>query len=305
MRRCFILACVLALLPTPGRADDVFLKGGGRISGQILSRTETSVAVNVGAGTITVPMSSVLRIEEKRSVLDDYDERVANVRADRASDWLELARWAAGEGLGTQARRAFEKVVALDPQNIEANGALDRVLFDGRWMTEQESYRARGYVAFEGEWMAPAERDALLRQREATRQAELARLDAEWRAREAEARAAEAEARAREAQAAAAFNSVVVPYWWGAWGQAPAGRHYPGRTAPPSTGSWPFQPTTPWLSQPPGPWPSQTLGPWPSQTLGLWPSPPPFQGGGPKASPPPGRSSPRPPARPAPKSRSR
>jgi hypothetical protein len=305
MRRCLFLACVLALLPTTGLADEVFLKGGGRISGQILSRTETSVAVNVGAGVITVPMSSVLRIEETRSVLDDYDERVASVRADRAADWLELARWAASEGLGTQARRAYERVVALDPQNVEANVALGHVLLDDRWMTEQESYRARGYVPFEGEWMAPAQRDALVQQREAARQAELARLDAEWRAREAEARAAEAEARAREAQAAAAWNSVVIPYWWGAWGQAPAGRHYPSRTSPYSTGGWPFQPTTPWLSQPLGLWPSQSLGLWPSQTLGLWPSPPPGHGGGPKAKGPPPRSPSGPPARPAPKSRSR
>ena len=273
MRRCLILACVLALLPAPGRADEVFLKGGGRISGQILSRTETSVAVNVGMGIITVPMSSVLRIEERRSVLDDYDERLASVRADRASDWLELARWAASQGLGTQARRAYEKVVILDPQNIDANVALGRVLVDGQWMTEQESYRARGYVPFEGEWMAPAQRDALVQQREAARRAELATLDAEWRAREAEARAAEAEARAREAAAAAAWNAVVIPYWWGTWGQAPAGRRHPGRTPPSSSmGSWPFRSATPWLSQPPGMWPSQTLGPWPSQTLGPWPS---------------------------------
>ena len=73
MRHCITLACVLALLPSPARADEVFLKGGGKLSGRILSRTESSVQVDVGAGIITVPMASVVRIEEKRSVLDDYE----------------------------------------------------------------------------------------------------------------------------------------------------------------------------------------------------------------------------------------
>ena len=34
---------------------------------------------------------------------------------------------------------------------------------DGRWMSQEESYRARGYVSFEGEWMTPAEHEARLR----------------------------------------------------------------------------------------------------------------------------------------------
>ena len=236
MRRSASLACLLALLPALVHADDVILKGGGKISGRILSRTATSVEVDVGAGTVTVAMTSVVRIDQRRSVLDDYHERAGKLAADDRQGWLELAKWASSQGLGTQARAAYEKVLAVDPGNAEANKALGRVLLDGRWVTEAESFAARGYVQFEGEWMTPAEQDAILRQRAATEAAELARLDAERRAQDAEARAADAEARARAAETAVPGNAGY-PMYWGGWGPGPP--------------VWPVQPIAPARPRPP------------------------------------------------------
>jgi len=221
MRRCRVFACLFVLLPAAAGADDIILKGGGKVSGRILSRTDTAVEVDVGAGTVTLPMTSVVRIDRKRSPLDDYYERAATLRADDAAGWLQLGQWASSQGLGTQARTAFENVIAADPANVAANEALGRVLVDGRWVSEDESYRARGYVQFEGEWMTPAEQETILRQRDAEHQAEVARLDAERRAQDAEARAREAEARAREAEAAVPGNAGYPLYWGGYWGPGP------------------------------------------------------------------------------------
>jgi hypothetical protein len=215
------LACV-ALFPTVAGADDVLLKGGGKVSGRILSRNGKSVEVDVGAGTVTIPMTSVVRIDEKRSALDDYYERAAALGQDDVAGWMTLASWASTQGLGTQARTAFEHAIAVDPGNAAAHQALGHVQLDGRWVTQEESYRARGYVQFEGEWMTPAEQDAILAQRSAAQQAEIERLDAERRAREAEARAADAEARAREAEAAVPGNAGFPLYWSGYWGPGPS-----------------------------------------------------------------------------------
>lgn len=220
MRRAIVLGSIVALLPVLAHADEVFLKGGGKVSGRILSRTATSVEVDVGAGTVTLPMTSVVRIEEKRSTLDDYYDRAGALRADDVAGWLQLAKWASSQGLGSQARTAYERVLAIDPGHVEANQALGRVLLDGRWVTAEESYRARGYVQFEGEWMTPAAQDAIIGQRDAAQQAEAARLDAERRAQEAEARAADAEARAREAESAPPGNAGF-PMYWGGWGPGP------------------------------------------------------------------------------------
>lgn len=226
MRRCLFLACVLAVLPSLARADEVFLKGGGKVSGRILSRTDTSIAVDVGAGTVTFLLTAVDRIEARRSILDDYYERAGTLGARDRDGWLQLAQWATAQGLAAQARAAYTRVVAVDPANAEANRGLGRVQLDGRWVTEEESYTARGYVRFEGEWMRPADRDSVLAYRAAVEQAEWARLDAERRARDAEARALAAEARAREAEARARDAGAVlvtptVPFWWRSWTPAP------------------------------------------------------------------------------------
>ena len=66
---------LILLLPAVSRADEVYLKGGGKVSGRIVARTATSVEVDVGAGKVTVPADRVERIEERRSPLDDYYDR--------------------------------------------------------------------------------------------------------------------------------------------------------------------------------------------------------------------------------------
>jgi hypothetical protein len=301
MRRCLILACALALVPALAFSDEVLLKGGGKISGRILSRTDTAVQVDVGAGIITVPMASVLSIEQKRSVLDEYEERAARLKDNDVQGWLQLARWALSQGLGTQARRGYERVLGVEPQNVEANQALGRVLVDGRWVPEQEVHRARGMVQFEGAWMTPTERDAILEERD-TRFNDLLRLDAERRARDAELRAAEAEARAQATLDASSAGSIPLWGWGGNYivPGYPVYGSYPGYGRLPHRGNqWRSNPVNPW--PPLGMFPSQPIGMWPSYPIGpagsfpIGPSPPSVRGpgaggrhhGGSRPSPPP------------------
>ena len=89
-------------------------------------------------------------------------------------------------------------------------------------MSEDEGYRARGYVRFEGEWITPAEHEAILRERAQEADLERAR-QADTRVAEAEARAQEAEAGADEAEARAAATQPQtegLPLWYG-WGAGP------------------------------------------------------------------------------------
>jgi hypothetical protein len=215
MKRALLL---VALLPSALHADEVFLKGAGQISGRILRRTATSVEVDVGAGTVTVPLDRVERIQEGRCALDDYHERALGLAANDREGWLALGRWATGQGLASQAEEAYKRVLAMAPDDPVASQALGRVQLDGRWVTEEESYRARGYVEFEGDWISPAEHEAILRAREAEQRREAA----EAQAREAEVRAREAEAKAQEAQAASEKAAAQnAPLYWGAWGPGP------------------------------------------------------------------------------------
>jgi hypothetical protein len=225
----------IALAAAPLFADDVHLRGGGQITGEIVDQTADSVTVDIGGGTMSVRMSSVVRIERGSSPIQEYRARAGSIRAGDAEAWRELARWAEGQALATSAGEAWSKVAAITPDDPEANRALGRVELDGRWVTEEESYRARGYVEFEGEWMTPGERQLILEDRsareQADRHAEAARIQAEQQAE-----------REREAQEAAEqdgwddWAGVSYSGYWG-WGTGPA--YWPSR---PSQGPRPGRP---------------------------------------------------------------
>ncbi len=221
MRGPALLLCTTVLC-SPAFADEVYLRSGGQLSGRVVSRSATKVEVDVGAGRIAVPASSVLRIEEGRSALQEYEERAGQIAPGDADAWVALGRWAEGRGLGTQAREAYQRALAASPADPRANEAVGNVLLDGRWVSEEEGYRARGYVRFEGEWMTPAEQEAILRERDAVTARDRERQEAQARAREAEARAAEAQARAREAEAEAQAQASEggIPLWY-VWGGGP------------------------------------------------------------------------------------
>jgi hypothetical protein len=188
-------------------ADEVFLRGGGSVHGEVVQRTASSIVMEVGPGRMTLPMSRVDRIVATTSALSVYRDRAASLASGDVAGWLGLARWAEARDLLTQAREAFEHVVAVDPSNAAANAALGRVTLNGQWVTREESYRARGLVSFEGMWVTPTEVAALVNEREAEQRRRELALEASARAREADARARTAEAEARLAEAAAQGGS--------------------------------------------------------------------------------------------------
>lgn len=137
---------VIALVAAPLLADDVYLRGGGQITGQIVEQTDERVTVDIGAGTMSVRMASVVRIEKGASPIQEYQARAEKIPAGDAEAWRELARWAADEGLATMSGQAYSRVVAVLPNDPEANRALGRVQLGGTWVTEAESYRIETQV---------------------------------------------------------------------------------------------------------------------------------------------------------------
>jgi hypothetical protein len=216
-----MLACLL-WSSVPAFADEVILRGGGRLSGVVVERTSDRVVLDVGPGQVTLPMSRVEKIVSGRSTLAAYRERAAELPRTDAEAWFRLGEWAQASGLETQAREAFERALVIDPAYAPAHQALGHLQHAGRWMSEDESYRARGYIFAEGRWLTRAEHEAVLRERAESGAAARAQAESDARVREAEARAraAEAEARRVEAEAAGAADadSSGIPYWWGIGG---------------------------------------------------------------------------------------
>jgi hypothetical protein len=199
----------MVALPLVAGADEIFLRSGGRLSGVIVERRADSIVVDVGPGRVTLPSRLVERISDGKPAFEVFRERAERLDAADVKGWLELGLWARDRDLLTQARQAFEHVVSMEPANPIAHRELGDVQVDGRWMNHEEGLRARGYVKFEGVWVTPDERAAMLEERAAAAQARQAEIEASARAREAEARARVAEAEARQAEAAASATEGI------------------------------------------------------------------------------------------------
>jgi hypothetical protein len=214
------------LLPTALFADEVFLKGAGSISGRIVEQTRTTVTVDVGGGTIGVAMTRVDHIVKARTDLDEFDARASRLARWDVNAWRDLGRWASQHDLDRQARQAYERVLAYEPDDPEAQGALGFVLLDGNWVTQQEAYRARGFVKYDGEWMMPEEAQIRQESAAAERAAQAAEASARAEALEKlkeEVKAQYAAEQARDdewhAEGTAWFYSHA--YSWGGWGYGP------------------------------------------------------------------------------------
>jgi len=249
MKRALVVS--LALLPAAVRADDVVLTGGGRLSGVIVGRSAASITVDVGPGRVTVPMTRVVRVVAGTADLAVYRERAAHLPAASVTGWLALARWAEERGLLTQARESHAHVLTLDPENAAAHRGLGHVWTGDRWATLEDSYRARGYVQFEGSWVTPEERRAMIEERMAAAAAERDRVEAAARAREAEARARAAEAEARRAEYDAAQANGAIPLGY------PYGGAYGGYGGPALGGV--YDPLGPYAVAPPPPPPTTVI----------------------------------------------
>ena len=233
-------SAVLALQAT-ARADVLYLKTGGKLEGIVLKETATALTLDMGMGQVTVPRSSVLRMERKEGALSEFRNRAAAIVPGNVAAYAELARFAASNGLNNVARLMWERVLSYDPRNGEAHRGLGHVLVDGQYVTEEQANRARGLVQFEGRWMTPAEQASILREREQRIASERQAEEARRAAREAEERAARAEAEAARARAetntwdpAWGYGGVYVPPYWGGGSGYPPLRYpgYPGCPGP-------------------------------------------------------------------------
>lgn len=208
MRR--LVTFSLALLPTLAVADEVYTRGGGHLSGEVVEQTADLIVVDIGAGKIGLPASYVERIVRAPSPRALYRQQADRLAPDDTAGWVALGRWAREQGLETLALESFQRALAQDPGHPGAHEALGHVRLGDQWMTREESYRVRGLVPFEGGWVTAEQQQAVLVEREAERavareafeeQLRIRQGEADLRAAEARARVAEAEARVAESDA--------------------------------------------------------------------------------------------------------
>lgn len=221
------MPCLLVLVPSLLCADAVYVKGGAKFSGRIVNQTETVVTMDIGEGEVGIPRDRIEKIVHGTSPLQEYEDRAAKLQPNDANGWRDLGRWASEQGLARQAETAWKRVLTIDPNDLEARSGLGYVEINGRWATEEDSYRLQGFVKYQGEWMMPAEVQLIQQAEAQTAAAEQARYEAEERADQAEMDRQDAEWREKEAAKAAEEaqreqfgwdNPTVWGYGYGGYG---------------------------------------------------------------------------------------
>lgn len=254
-----VLTLVVAGFTATASADEIWLKGGGRLVGDVIEKGKSAVVLDVGAGTVTLPLSRVERIVSSTVAITEYRERAAKLSPRDVPGWIALGEWAEQKDLRTLAREAWRRVLAADPENAVAHLALGDVQHQGRWLDFASVQRARGLVEHDGVWMTPEQRSAEVRRdaddaasRRQAAIAEIERQEAEARVREAEARARTAEAEAARAETEAPSGGIPIGY--GGYGGIPV---IPGPVVLPcghtthGSGSCPDEPRPPRNPDPP------------------------------------------------------
>jgi hypothetical protein len=172
--RPFPLLLLLCLIAVPAFADDVYLTNGRKFEGVLAETVGSQVRIQMQGGTLSLPKSQVLRVEEGDSSLSEYLRRREALKknlATDAADWLELARWARAHELGQATRESALAAAALNPRLdglapiLRGYGhVLDEQL--DRWIPYEESMRRKGFVQSNGQWITREEYAVRVRARE-------------------------------------------------------------------------------------------------------------------------------------------
>jgi len=211
----------LAAAAVAARADEIVLRNGARFEGQVKESGDT-VTVVMDFGSMTFKKMDVARIERGMSALQEFDAKVAELKAKDIEGRYRLGVWAKQKELEHRARRLFEEVLERDPDHAGARAELGYRRVGARWVNEDEWKAELGLVLFRGEWVKRETADEI-RRIEAERAAEIAKISAIESMRvkvvEAEAaayRAQEEAARARaQAEADDYYYQPTITYYRG------------------------------------------------------------------------------------------
>jgi len=226
------------------RGDLIHLRDGSVLEGKVVRQTAEQVEVLFvavgGEMRVTYPVAKIERIELKKTpdelLREEYHARSEKLSPENAAGWAELGEWCSKQPmLKAEARDAFRKALAIDPDNETARKALCFVKYRDMWMTEAEAMGAQGYVQHDGRWITfdhyreivEAERRAEADRREQELNDNLAKVqatadEAQRKLREAEDKLDEMAGRIRDLERTEPTTIIIqqqnalprMPLWW-------------------------------------------------------------------------------------------
>lgn len=159
------LALAVALSSATAFADTVYLTNGATIEGR--ARYEGGkVVVEQLAGDIMFEESRVEMVDKKRTLLDEYDDKLKALTANAnstADEYAGLARYCEENGIKRHIEATYRRAIAKDSMHAESRLALGYVKHEGVWMLPEKANVAKGLVLHKGTWMTPEAKSDLLR----------------------------------------------------------------------------------------------------------------------------------------------
>ncbi|MCH2104188.1 MAG: hypothetical protein MK297_09290 [Planctomycetes bacterium] len=172
MRKTGFITLILGLFLIAGVAiaDVVVLKDGRRIEGVVLVENDSVVKIQTGLGLLEFKRSEVESIERKKTRREQFNERFEAAKT--GDEFHELGLWAESKRMRSQAKKAMNRAIEVEPDHVKARAWLGFVRYKGEWMTPEErearmvadedaEMRARGLVKYEERWVTPEEKEKL------------------------------------------------------------------------------------------------------------------------------------------------
>ena len=192
------------------RADEIKLRDGSVIVGEITRETPLEVEVQGKFGSTTIKKKKVASIHAVPTPEAAYRERRAALVAGDVAGRLELAESCRTSGLLDHAEDLAREAFALEPKSTAARDELEKLdlhFVAGLWIPASQRYPAHGFARQGNRWLTPEQAQALA-EAAAAGQTAIAKTAAEARGASARARVVSLDADlavlARELQAARA-----------------------------------------------------------------------------------------------------
>ncbi len=148
-------ASALALArPAAVAGAEVFhLVNGGQIDGQWLNRNDPHpqqyLVLLPSGGKLTLDAAQVKSIATVSPDELEYGQIRPQYPDTPAGQW-KLAEWCREHRLEAQRKEHLERVIELDPNNVQAHRALHHSQIDGQWQTQDEVLEKQGLRLYKG-----------------------------------------------------------------------------------------------------------------------------------------------------------
>ncbi|MFT7618524.1 MAG: hypothetical protein ACI97A_002167 [Planctomycetota bacterium] len=154
-QRTIILTGLLfsLLVCAPLIADEIYLKDGRKIQGQVRADKNGFITVERTYGMLKIDKKKIVKVVKTDDMFDRFDALAGQAKSD-SSKLMQLAIWCKSKGLNHRMREAARKLIATDNDHAGARKLLRQVKFGDKWVSQSTAFAKEGRVKRGGKWLS-------------------------------------------------------------------------------------------------------------------------------------------------------